>query len=212
MTTVQSTTAQGTAQASSAPAAAKPATLTADFNMFVKLMIAQVQNQDPLSPMDTAQYTQQLATYSQVEQAMAANQKLGNMLDALAGSTLTDSARLIGTQVATKGPETTVANGIATWTLASAPPAGSRWEVLDAAGHTAASGDLPQGATSFAWQAPAAMEGRAVNLRLLDQNGNALATGIASSGVVTAVTRSGNDVMLDVGGRSVALSDVSRVG
>ncbi|CAA9508557.1 MAG: Flagellar basal-body rod modification protein FlgD [uncultured Sphingomonas sp.] len=42
-----------------------------DFTMFLKLLTTQMQNQDPLSPMDTSQYTQQLVQYSQVEQSIS---------------------------------------------------------------------------------------------------------------------------------------------
>lgn len=48
------------------PAAAR----LGDFDMFLKLLTTQMQHQDPLSPMDTAQYTQQLVQYSQVEQSI----------------------------------------------------------------------------------------------------------------------------------------------
>lgn len=49
---------------------AQPAarTLTGDYDMFLKLLTTQMQNQDPLDPMDSSEYTQQLVQFSAVEQ------------------------------------------------------------------------------------------------------------------------------------------------
>ena len=51
--------------------------------MFLKLLTTQMQNQDPLSPMDTSQYTQQLVQYSQVEQSIQQNSTLKDILSSL---------------------------------------------------------------------------------------------------------------------------------
>lgn len=47
-----------------------------DYNSFLKLLVAQMQNQDPTQPMDATQYVSQLATFSNVEQAVQMNSKL----------------------------------------------------------------------------------------------------------------------------------------
>lgn len=47
-----------------------------DYNAFLKLLVAQMQNQDPTKPMDPTQYVSQLATFSSVEQAVQMNNKL----------------------------------------------------------------------------------------------------------------------------------------
>ena len=55
-------------------------TLSADMNTFLTLLTTQLQYQDPLDPMDTAEYTNQLVQYSNVEQAIQTNKKLDNLL------------------------------------------------------------------------------------------------------------------------------------
>jgi flagellar basal-body rod modification protein FlgD len=67
--------------AASATAAAKNNTL--DTGAFLKLLVAELKNQDPTKPMDSTQMVQQLSSFSQVEQATATNLKLGSILDAL---------------------------------------------------------------------------------------------------------------------------------
>jgi flagellar basal-body rod modification protein FlgD len=51
-----------------------------DYNAFLKLLIAQLKNQDPTQPMDNTEFVSQLATFSQVEQSIDVNKKLDSML------------------------------------------------------------------------------------------------------------------------------------
>jgi len=55
------------------------AAIDKDKDMFLKLMIAQIRNQDPLQPMDPTQYVSQLATFSQLEQQTETNKQLASM-------------------------------------------------------------------------------------------------------------------------------------
>jgi flagellar basal-body rod modification protein FlgD len=54
--------------------------LSQDFDDFLNLLTTQLQNQDPLSPMDSTEFTNQLVQFSQVEQQIAQNEKLDQML------------------------------------------------------------------------------------------------------------------------------------
>jgi len=54
--------------------------LAEDFSQFLQLLTTQLQNQDPLSPMDSTEFTNQLVQFSQVEQAINSNQKLDSLL------------------------------------------------------------------------------------------------------------------------------------
>lgn len=54
--------------------------LTNDFGDFLRLLTTQLQNQDPLNPMDSNEFTNQLVQFSQVEQAINTNKKLDDML------------------------------------------------------------------------------------------------------------------------------------
>ncbi|MGN7999371.1 flagellar hook assembly protein FlgD [Sphingomonas sp. 22176] len=73
--------------------------LTADYNLFLKLLTTQLQNQDPTNPMDSSQYTQQLVQYSQVEQSITQNKTLNSILSSLNMSSLTSSSTMIGQPV-----------------------------------------------------------------------------------------------------------------
>ncbi len=64
--------------------ASDAATATVDYNGFLRLLIAQMKNQDPTKPMDSAQLMSQLASFSNVEQGIKMNQKLDTMMTSLA--------------------------------------------------------------------------------------------------------------------------------
>lgn len=123
MTQIQSTSAAspGTAGAA-ALQAAKPASV--DYNAFLQLLVAQLQNQDPTQPMDSTAYMSQLASFSQVEQQVAGNAKLDSLLSALAlqsadlaiGRTVASadgsvSGKVASVQITSSGPVATLADG-----------------------------------------------------------------------------------------------------
>jgi flagellar basal-body rod modification protein FlgD len=67
-----------------------------DFNTFLKMLTVQMQNQDPLDPIDSADYAVQLATFSGVEQQVKTNEILGALSGQLALSGLADLAGWVG--------------------------------------------------------------------------------------------------------------------
>ena len=74
-----------------------------DYQSFLKLLVAQMKNQDPTNPMDSTQYMAQLASFSQVEQSVQMNQKLDQMLQS---STLAQADAIIGRTVTSADGET----------------------------------------------------------------------------------------------------------
>ncbi len=88
-----------------------------DYQSFLKLLVAQMKNQDPTNPMDSTQYVAQLAAFSQVEQSVQMNTKLDQMLqssalaqaDALIGRDITSAD---GTVKGTVAEVRLVSNGI----------------------------------------------------------------------------------------------------
>lgn len=68
------------------PVSSTPQTTT-DYQTFLRLLTAQLKNQDPLAPMDSTQFVTQLATFSQVEQLVSANKGLTQLVDATGANT-----------------------------------------------------------------------------------------------------------------------------
>jgi flagellar basal-body rod modification protein FlgD len=88
---VTATTAATLPAATSGTDTATPSTL--DYSAFLRLLIAEMKNQDPTKPMDSAQFVAQLASFSSVEQAVKTNAKLDAMMGAFA---LTQAEGFIG--------------------------------------------------------------------------------------------------------------------
>jgi flagellar basal-body rod modification protein FlgD len=87
MNTTQTSTANPTDQTSKT---------AVDYQSFLKLLVAEMKNQDPTNPMDSTQYVAQLAAFSQVEQSVQINTKLDQLLQS---STLAQADALIGRTV-----------------------------------------------------------------------------------------------------------------
>jgi flagellar basal-body rod modification protein FlgD len=73
--------------------------LANNFDTFLKLLTVQMQNQDPLSPLDTNQFTQQLVSFTGVEQSIQQNKNLETLISEIRGQSLNTSASYIGQDV-----------------------------------------------------------------------------------------------------------------
>ena len=99
MTTVNSTSASTATTSTTSTTKSDATQASLDYDAFLKLLVAQMQNQDPLNPTDATEQLSQLASFSNVEQGIKMNQKLESMLtvssltqaDAVLGRTLTSS-------------------------------------------------------------------------------------------------------------------------
>lgn len=83
------------AQPQSSPSKASQK-ISSDFETFLKMLTAQIKNQDPLNPIDSSDYSTQLATFSGVEQQVLTNDLLRSISGALVGSDLTSVSHWVG--------------------------------------------------------------------------------------------------------------------
>ncbi|SMX26118.1 flagellar basal body rod modification protein [Pelagimonas phthalicica] len=86
--------------------------VSSDFETFLKMMTAQVQNQDPLNPMDSSEYASQLATFSSVEQQVLTNDLLRNLGDMLGGNALQQYGSWVGMDALARVPAEFTGNPI----------------------------------------------------------------------------------------------------
>ena len=78
--------------------------LSSDFEVFLKMLTAQAEYQDPLEPMDSSEYAAQLAQFSMVEQQVTTNDLIEQMLSALGVNDMAGAANWIGMDVLVEGP------------------------------------------------------------------------------------------------------------
>jgi len=183
-TAATSTNTSGTSS-TTASNAANNAEIASNFTEFLQLLTTQLQNQDPLSPMDTNQFTQQLVMFAQVEQQMNTNNSLSTLVTLQQGAQATQALALVGATVVVNGSSEQLSNGQATWTLNASKPAAATITIADSTGRTAYSGtfSVNAGSQSFTW------DGHGNDGTLWPDGTYTLtATGTDASGQTTAIT------------------------
>ncbi|MGR3712005.1 MAG: flagellar hook capping FlgD N-terminal domain-containing protein [Shimia sp.] len=96
MDVTSSTTQTSAASTSSTASASSSSTTSSDYETFLKLLVAQMENQDPLEPADSTEFTAQLAQFSSLEQQVLTNDLLTSVSTQLAAMSSTDMAAWIG--------------------------------------------------------------------------------------------------------------------
>jgi flagellar basal-body rod modification protein FlgD len=216
---IDATTTAGAAAATAKIGAAR-ASLATNFDTFLTLLTTQLKNQDPTSPLDTNQFTQQLTAMSGVEQQLLTNDLLKSMA-AKASDGLTGAVGYIGKIVTADTAVTALADGKAAWTYDLDRTAGEvKLEVLNAAGSVvwAGAGQIKAGEHAFAWNGKdlagtQLADGGRYTLRVTpsDPTGASFAASITTQGLVRAVEQSDGVPQLVVNGVSVPLTAVRAV-
>jgi len=127
------------------------AKISSDFDTFLKMLTTQIQNQDPLNPIDSADYAVQLATFSSVEQQTLTNQKLDALAGLMGVQGMAQLAPWVGQEARSAAP--VYMNGTAV-TLQPTPPAGADRAILvvkDRLGNTVAREDVPTQSVPYSW-------------------------------------------------------------
>ena len=96
-------------------AANDAATISGDFNFFLRLLTTQLRNQDPTEPMDVSEMTAQIAQYSGVEQQVKTNANLETLINSNRQSQLATAVSYIGKEVETEGNTGNLVQGQATF-------------------------------------------------------------------------------------------------
>lgn len=140
-----------TSSATTATAAAAPSKITSDFNTFLRMLTVQMQNQDPLKPIDSADYAVQLATFSGVEQQVRTNQLLADLQGKFQQLGMSEMASWIGKEARSPAP---VLYAGAPVTLSPNPAQGADRAVLvvrDAQGNLVSREEIPANAEPYQW-------------------------------------------------------------
>lgn len=139
------------------PSAASPATgqgtskISSDFTTFLKMLTVQMQNQDPLNPIDSSDYAVQLATFSGVEQQVQTNQLLAEMAGRFAQLGMSEMAGWIGQEARSNAPVWYDGSAVS---LSPNPAVGSTRAVIvvkDAQGNLVSREEIPPTAAPYQW-------------------------------------------------------------
>ena len=203
--------AQGTtAQATNAQAITA---LGSNLNDFLKMLMTQLQNQDPTQPLDSSQFTSQLVQFASVEQQVNANTNLTTLIQLQQGSEMVQAGALVGKQVVAQSSTLDLKNGSASLTLSPTTSEPVTVAITSPAGValTTQTVQAAPGGTGWTWNGETdsgqSLPDGAYSVAVTDANGKAVPFGIA--GTVASVQKSGSDVMLTLGnGQEVSYSSV----
>jgi flagellar basal-body rod modification protein FlgD len=199
---------------------ASTATLTADFNMFLRLLTTQLQYQDPLDPMDTSEYTQQLVSYSQVEQAIQQTSRLDQILARMSGQDLAAASSYIGREVTAYQPTTTLGATGATWFYdLQSTAAAARLTILDRNGLPVRqiAGPTTAGRHEIAWDGTDANGRRmpagdyTLVVEAVTASGQQVASRVGTRGTVTGVEQLAGDILLNLGSGRIRAADIAAI-
>ncbi len=157
--------------------------LAQNFETFLQLLLTQLKNQDPLSPMDTERFTSQLVQFTSVEQLLATNRQLQELVRLTRTSAASAALTMIGRTVRVDGTRMLVdrQGGTAVYTLPERA-AGVVVRIFDAGGrlvHSAAGG-TEAGLNRFVWDGKQLDGGRAapgvyrIDVTAVDDNGRTI--------------------------------------
>jgi flagellar basal-body rod modification protein FlgD len=194
--------------------------LSSDYNTFLQLLTAQLKNQDPLSPMDTNNFTQQLVMMNGVQQQLQTNALLQTLVNQ--SSAAGPAVNLIGKQVQAASPTIAFSGGQANWTYdLGGDAASATMTITDSANKVVWSGqapDLSQGKHSFTWDGTTLSGGKVtsgdytLNIKANDSGLRALSPNVFVQGVVTGVESSTSGTQLTLsGGTAVNYTNVTQV-
>jgi len=200
------------------PSSSDGNTIAGNFDTFLSLLTTQLQNQNPLDPLDTNQFTQQLVEFSSVEQQLKSNDYLSNLVQATQNSQNNAAVSYIGKTVTSSGINADLKNGAATWSFNVPQAATVTATIKDANGNQVytETGKISAGNGQFNWDgtetdgsvAPAGTY--SITLTGLNSQGAYVAVSTESTGVVSGVDLTGTQPSL-IGSQTVKLSDVTSV-
>ncbi|HCA26434.1 MAG TPA: flagellar hook assembly protein FlgD [Betaproteobacteria bacterium] len=221
MTTIQNATNTTGAQATANASGALSTASTDAQDRFLKLLVAQMQNQDPMNPLDNAQVTTQMAQISTVTGVSQLNATLKSMAAAFTSSQALQAAGVIGHDVLAPGSTLTLQNGAATAGVDLPGPADKVVvSILDSAGNVIHSVDLGSqqaGSLAFQWDGKTDSGATAANgvysFKVdATQGGKSVKPTPLAMGQVGSVTLGANGAVLNVAGLgTVAMSDVKQI-
>ncbi len=186
-------------------------------NEFLKLLVAQLKNQDPLKPMDGTDFAAQLAQFSSLEQLNNLNEGIKNLGVYQMSQANAQAVNLIGKEVVIGNGNTVKASGQPVdlaYELAGAAKT-VEIRIFDAEGSlvdTVTTGDQAAGANKATWNGGINHQGTyTFRVSAKGADGGDIAATTLSSGKVTAVSFKNQSIYINVGGQEMPFSDVREV-
>ncbi len=220
---VSGTTPVSSSSSSNSAAAANALANTqiaGNFQSFLQLLTTQLQNQNPLSPLDTNQFTQQLVEFAGVQQQINTNDSLATLVSLQQTAQSSQALQFVGKTAVVKGSTASLTNSEATWELNIPTASTVNISIAASNGQTVYSNNFNANAGNnqvFNWnglgtdgsQLP---DGNyTLTATAKDSNGNTVAVTTSVAGVVSSVDLTQSPPLLSIGGQTFTVNQVQSI-
>jgi flagellar basal-body rod modification protein FlgD len=194
--------------------------IAGNFQSFLTLLTTQLQNQNPLDPLDTNQFTQQLVEFAGVQQQLNTNDSLSTLVSLQQTAQSTQALTFVGKTAVVDGSTATVTNSTATWDVSVPKDSNLSISITNSTGQTVFSGSYTVKAGDnqpFVWDGKGTdgtqwPDGQyKMTATAADSSGNSVAVSTQIQGVVSSVDLTQSPPLLTIGGQTYTINQIKAI-
>ena len=220
---VSGTKPQSSSSSSSSSSAANDLAtqqIAGNFQSFLQLLTTQLQNQNPLDPLDTNQFTQQLVEFAGVQQQLNTNSSLATLVSLQQTAQSTQALTFVGKTATVSGSTTTMTNSQASWNLDIPSNCTMTVTISNGSGQTVFTGNYSATAGNgqpFTWNGKGNdgtqwPDGQyKLTATAQDSSGNNVAVSTDVEGVVSSVDLTQTPPMLTINGQTYTINQIKGI-
>ncbi len=205
---------------SSSMSSTSGSTIAGNFQTFLTLLTTQLQNQNPLDPLDTNQFTQQLVQFAGVEQQLKTNDQLASLLSLQQTTQATQALAFVGKTAVVNGSTAALSSGTANWNVSIPKDCTMTATITNSVGQTVFSGTYNASAGNnqpYTWngqgndgtQWPDGQYKLTVTAK--DSSGNPVAISTQVQGTVSSVDLTQQPPLLSIDGQTYTVNQIQRI-
>jgi flagellar basal-body rod modification protein FlgD len=219
-TTASSSSSSSSSSAANSANALANQQIAGNFQSFLQLLTTQLQNQNPLSPLDTNQFTQQLVEFAGVQQQINTNDSLSTLVSLQQTAQSSQALEFVGKTAVVKGSTTALTSSEAAWGLNIASASQVTINITNSSGATVYTSSIAANAgnnQTFTWnglgtdgtQQP---DGNyTLTATAKDSAGNSVGVSTEIQGVVSSVDLTQSPPLLSIGGQTFTVNQVQSI-
>ena len=194
--------------------------IAGNFQSFLTLLTTQLQNQNPLDPLDTNQFTQQLVEFAGVQQQLNTNDSLATLVSLQQTAQSTQALGFVGKTAVVNGSTAALTNSTATWQLSIPTNSNVNVTIANSSGQTVFTGNYPVTAGNnqpFIWNGQGNdgtqwPDGKyTMTATAADASGNSVAVSTQIQGVVSSVDLTQSPPLLSIAGQTYTVNQIRSI-
>jgi flagellar basal-body rod modification protein FlgD len=194
--------------------------IAGNFQSFLTLLTTQLQNQNPLDPLDTNQFTQQLVEFAGVQQQLNTNDSLATLVSLQQATQSTEALGFVGKTAVVNGSTAALTNSTATWQLSIPTNSTVNVTIASSTGQTVFTGSYAVSAGNnqpFVWNGQGSdgtqlPDGNyTLTATAKDASNNNVAVSTQIEGVVNSVDLTQSPPLLSIGGQTYTVSQIQSI-